>query len=70
MTNPELAAWCLARADAAMHTRKVALCVYVALSTTTSLAGARRALEDWSGPAQIRTAALDLLGALAAGETP
>ena len=48
-------------ANDCMTRRKIALTAYVALSTTTSLAAARKALADWNGPAEYRDGALALL---------
>ena len=64
MSNPELAAQALALADEALFRRKVALCANVALATSKTAAGARKALREWNDPADIRDGAVKLLDQL------
>jgi hypothetical protein len=64
VTNAELAADLVRQADDHMADRKAALCAAVALGTTTSLAGARKALREWDGPGEIRDGAVKLLDQL------
>ena len=68
MTNADLAQRCIAIADEHLADRKAALCAAVALGTTTSLTGARKALREWNGPTGIRDGAVTLLDHLAATE--
>jgi hypothetical protein len=68
VTNAELAADLVRRADEAMTQRKILLCCHVALATTKTSAGARKALREWNGPAGIRDGAVTLLDQLAATE--
>jgi hypothetical protein len=67
VTNAELAEQLRHQADEAMNHRKALLCPSVALATTTSLAGAKRALREWHGPADIRDGAVTLLDELSEG---
>ncbi len=48
--------------------RKAAGCASVALHTTRSIAGARRALAGWDVPADVTAAAVTLLDELTRGE--
>ena len=52
------------RAPRGSFERKVAGCASVALTTTTTTAGARKALREWDGPADIRGGAVKLLDQL------
>jgi hypothetical protein len=63
--NDEHARRLAAEADAAMKQRRTLLCASVALSTTKTVSAARRALRDWDGPGEVKTAALELLDRLA-----
>jgi 2-methylcitrate dehydratase PrpD len=67
VTNAELAEQFRRQADEAMTRRKILLCCHVALSTTASLAAAKRALREWGGPADIRDGAVTLLDELSEG---
>ena len=66
MTNQELAgrARLIARQSGRGVTRKAALCLAVALGTTSSVTAARSALDSDVLPADIRSAAVELLGRL------
>jgi hypothetical protein len=44
--------------------RKAALCAAVGLAESSTIDGARRVLDAWPGPAEIKTAAGELLGEL------
>jgi hypothetical protein len=68
--NVDLAAQFRAEADQAMHRRRVLLVCSVALAETSTVATARRVLEQWSGPADIRRDAIQLLDALASDAPP
>lgn len=59
--NEEHARRLAAEADAAMKQRRALLCASVALSTTSTVASARRALREWDGPGEVKAAALELL---------
>ena len=65
--NAELAEELRARADDAMHQRRVFLVASVALASTTTLAAARKVLADpeLRIPGSVKSAALELLGQLA-----
>ena len=65
MTNADLASRALALADDDPAARKIALCAYVALSTTKTTAAARKALREWGGPSGISARAVELLDQLA-----
>jgi hypothetical protein len=63
--NEEHARRLASEADVAMKQRRALLCAAVALSTTSTVASARRALREWDGPGEVKAAALDLLDQLA-----
>jgi hypothetical protein len=65
VTNADLARQLVAQADDAMHRRKALLCASVVLATTSTVPAAVRALSDWDGPADIKAAAIEVLGQLA-----
>lgn len=62
--NAELAGQLRRQADDAIARRRVLLVAAVALAESTTIAGARRVLEDWTGPAAIRDGAIALLDGL------
>jgi hypothetical protein len=66
--NRQLAEELVRRADDCMRERKAALCAAVALSTTSSVRAAIRALEQWDGPDAIRQDAITILSELASEE--
>lgn len=68
MTNAELAAQLVRQADDRMAERKAALCAAVALSTTSSVAGAKRALAEWNGPEPVKRAGIALIDQIASEE--
>lgn len=45
-------------------TRKILLCVSIALAESASITAAVRVLRDWPGPDDIKTAAIDLIAHL------
>ncbi|MGH2843605.1 MAG: hypothetical protein ACRDKL_08480 [Solirubrobacteraceae bacterium] len=65
MSNAELAADLVRQADEHMTRRKQLLCAAVALRTTGTIAGARKALAEWNGPPEIRDGAVELINQLA-----
>lgn len=68
MTNQELAAKAQAIAKASDGlSRRAAMCVSVALGMTTTVGAATSALADLLSQSDLREAALDLIGQLAAG---
>jgi len=71
--NAELAARARQLADRELRgsrARAAALCCAVALGESASIAGARKILDAWDGPAAIRDAAIKALGQLASQESP
>jgi hypothetical protein len=64
VTNAELAADLVRQADAAMRERRALLVASTALSTTTTTRGARKALTEWDGPAEVVSRAAELLDQL------
>lgn len=67
--NADLAEQLRRQADGAIARRRVLLTASVALSTTTSIPAAIRALGEWNGPVAIKTAAIELLDDLTRKET-
>jgi hypothetical protein len=63
--NAELAAQLRRQADDAIARRRVLLVAAVALAESATIAGARKILDEWAGPASIRQAAIALLDGLA-----
>lgn len=66
--NDQLAKRAIAIADDHMAERKAALCAAVALSTTSSIRAAKRALEEWPGPESIKRDGLALIDTLTTKE--
>lgn len=64
MTNAELAADLVRQAGEAMTQRRVLLVTAVALGESRTVAGARKVLASWDGPASVRDSALKLLDEL------
>jgi hypothetical protein len=67
--NAELAEQLRRQADDATARRRALLTASVALTTTTSIPAAIRALGEWNGPPAIKTAATELLERISAAET-
>jgi hypothetical protein len=61
MTNQELAAQLRRQADDHLGRRRVLLVAAVALAETTTIAAARKILDEWAGPGEIRDAARHVL---------
>jgi hypothetical protein len=55
-----------ARAEPGTLARKAADCACIALATTKTAAAARAVLDAWDGPGDVKAAAAQLLGQLAA----
>jgi hypothetical protein len=64
MTNAELAADLVRRADSHMAERKACLVAAVALGGSRTVGAARKVLAGWDGPQHIKDAAAELLSHL------